>query len=80
MFECMEIAESIYEGFVEPSYKNYTRADANCDDLTRKTRGESTSSTIYYEMSESNAKHRKRDVDHPKDRSKLTFIIHGPGN
>ena len=51
-----------------------------CADLTRKTRGESTSSTIYYEMSESNGKIRKRDVYHPKDRSKLTFLIHGPGH
>ena len=25
----MEIAESIYEGVVEPSYKKHTRADAN---------------------------------------------------
>ena len=29
MFECMEIAESIYEGVLEPSYKKPTRADAN---------------------------------------------------
>ena len=29
MFEQMEIAESIYEGVVETSYKKPTRADAN---------------------------------------------------
>ena len=29
MFEHMEIAESIYEGVVEPSYKKPTRSDAN---------------------------------------------------
>ena len=30
-------------------------------------------------MSESSDKRRKSYVDHPKDRSKLTCIIHGPG-
>ena len=29
MFERINISESIYEVVVEPSYKNYTRADAN---------------------------------------------------
>ena len=38
------------------------------------------SSTTYSEMSESAGKYIKRYVDHPKDRSKLTCIIHGPGN
>ena len=31
-------------------------------------------------MSDSAGKIRKSYVDHPKDRSKLTCIIHGPGN
>ena len=31
-------------------------------------------------MSESTGKHRKRYLDHPKDRYKLTYLIHGPGN
>ena len=31
-------------------------------------------------MSESGGKHRKRYVDHPKDRSKLNCLIHGPGH
>ena len=29
MFECIETVESIYEGVVEPSYKEPTRADTN---------------------------------------------------
>ena len=36
MFERMEISESIYEGVVEPLYKNPTRADANCADNSKK--------------------------------------------
>ena len=39
MFERMEIAESIYESVVEPSYKKTTRADANCADHSRQKRG-----------------------------------------
>ena len=35
MFECMEIAESIYEGVVEPSYKKPTLSDANRSDCIR---------------------------------------------
>ena len=31
-------------------------------------------------MSESAGNHRKRYVDHPKDRSKLHCLINGPGN
>ena len=31
-------------------------------------------------MSESTGKRKKRYVDHPKDISKQTFLIHGPGN
>ena len=31
-------------------------------------------------MIESNGKRRKKYVDHPKDRSKLTCLIHDPGH
>ena len=40
MFERMEIAESIYEGVVEPSYKKRTRENSNRASHSRKTRGE----------------------------------------
>ena len=41
MFERMEIAESIYEFVVEPSYTKHTRADANRSGHIRQRRGES---------------------------------------
>ena len=40
----MEIAESIYKGVVEPSYKKPTRVDANCAGHIMNNIGESTSS------------------------------------
>ena len=40
MFERMEIAESIYEDVVEPSYKKPTREYANRPGLSMKIRGE----------------------------------------
>ena len=43
-------------------------------------RGESALSTTYSNMSERSDKFRKRYVDHPKDISKLTCLIHGPGH
>ena len=39
MFELTEIAEYIYEGVVEPSYKKFTREDYNRADISRKIRG-----------------------------------------
>ena len=41
-FDRMEIAESIYEGVLEPSYKKYTRADINRAGHIKKYRGEVT--------------------------------------
>ena len=43
IFECMEIAESIYEGFVRTCYKKSTRAYANRAGYIRIIRGEATS-------------------------------------
>ena len=43
MFERMEIAESIYEVVVEPSYKKPTRADANRSGHSSKKRVETAS-------------------------------------
>ena len=39
MFERMDIAEYIYEGVAEPSYKEPTRVDANRAGHIRKKRG-----------------------------------------
>ena len=44
MFECMEIAEFIYEVVVEPSYKKTTRAESNCLGHIRQKRVEAASS------------------------------------
>ena len=40
MFDCMEIAESVYEGVVETSYKKSTRADTNRSGHSKHKRGE----------------------------------------
>ena len=80
MFERMETSESMYEGVVEHSYKNSTRADANRADTSRERIGEATLSTTYYEMSEIAGKRRKMYLDHLNDRSKLTCLIHDPGH
>ena len=75
MFERMEISESIYEGVVEPLYKNPTRADANCADNSKKK--EYAFSSTQPETIVSPEKNRKWYVNHPKDRSKQTCLIHG---
>ena len=80
MFKRIYLAKSIYEGVVEPSYKKSTRKYANHAGLSRKMRGESASPTTCYNMSDSADEHRKRYADHTKDKSKLTCLIHGPGN
>ena len=71
----MEIVE-----LVEPSTKELTGTDHKHAVLRRKTRGEAASSTTYYKIIERDDKHRKRYADHPKDRSKLTCLICGPGH
>ena len=63
MFECMEFAETIDEGVVEPSYLKNTRADANCDGHSRQKRGESASSKIYFEMGKYTGKRNEMYVD-----------------
>ena len=63
IFERMEIAEYIYEGVLEPSYKKPTREDANSAGHISKMRGEATSSNNYSKMIERSGKHIKRYVD-----------------
>ena len=76
----MEISKSIYDCVVEPYNKKPTREDENCDGNSRKKRGHSALSNTYSKMSESTGKRRKMYVYHPKDGSKLTCLIHGPGH
>ena len=59
MLEQMEISESIYEGVVEPSYRNSIRADANSDGHNNQKRGVSASSHTYSVTSDSSVKLRK---------------------
>ena len=63
----MEITEYIYEFVVEPSYKNYTRADFNRDGHSRKRIGDAASSKAYSVKSKSAVKRNKRYVDSPKE-------------
>ena len=75
----MEIVESIYDGVLEPSYKQYTRSDATRAGHSRKNRGESALVNNYSAMSEISGKRIKRYVYHPKGESK-TYLIYVPGN
>ena len=76
----MEIAEYVYEDILEPSYRIFTKSDANHDVHRRKMRREATMSNKCSEMSESARNHRKSYVDHSKDTSRPTRLIHRPGN
>ena len=78
MFELMEISESIYEGVVENSCKKPTREDANCAGIIRKMIVEATLSNTYSGVSRFSGKRIKIYVDHTKDRSKITCLIHVP--
>ena len=70
----------MYAGFVEPSNKKPTRVDSNHPVLIRKMRGEDALSTAYSNMSGSSGKCIKSYVYHPKDRTKITCLIHGSEN
>ena len=43
-------------------------------------RGEPTLSNCFSDMGKHSGKRKQRYVDHPRDQSKLTCLIHGPGN
>ena len=59
MFERVEIAEYIYKGVVEPSYKKTTRADANRAGHISNNRGLYTLSKMHPVMGQSAGKRRK---------------------
>ena len=61
----MEIAKSIYEGVVEPSYKNPTREDANRAGRISQKIGEDASSWTCPEKGESSVKHIIGHPDRP---------------
>ena len=80
MFKHMEIAEIIYKIVVEPSSKQYTRADVNCAGHSRKMRVESASSKIYSGLVKPAGELKQRYVDNLMHWSKLTCLIHVLGN
>ena len=61
-------------------FKKNTRADAKRDGHSRKIIGEAALSKTYFDMSKRDGKRKQRYVDHPRDRLKLTYLIHGPGH
>ena len=75
----MEIAESIYEDVLEPSYKHLLEQMLTVI-VIRKMRGESTSSKTYSETSKHNGKHRQKYVDNPSNQSKPICLINGLGH
>ena len=76
MFERMQISENIYEAVLEPSYKNSTRAGAKCTGRGRQIRGGDTLSKMYSKMGNLTGMRKQKYVDHPRDQSKLTYLIH----
>ena len=80
MFELMEIAEYVYEGVVESSYKKPMRSDANRAGNRNKMRRDAALSITYSEVSESIGNHRKRYVEHPRVIYKYNCIIHDLNN
>ena len=77
MFERMDIAESIYEGAVEPSYKKPTWVDSISSGHIRNKSGESASSKYHPTTVERSEKCRKQYVDSSKSKSK-TCLIYDP--
>ena len=75
----MEIAESMYKGVAETSYKSSTWSYANRAGCSRNKRKEYASSNTYPATVESAGKCRKRYVDCLTSGSK-TCLIHGAGN
>ena len=66
MFECIYIAEIVYEGVVEPYEKNYIRAADKRAGNSRKIREEAASSKTYSNMGKHADKGKQRYIDRPK--------------
>ena len=80
IFKCMEIAKTVYEGVVESSHNKTTTSHTNRAGHSRKIRGVTDYSKTYSEKGNHAVKFKQRYVDHPRDRSKLTCLIHVPGH
>ena len=78
MFDFIEISETIYDGLLQPSFKNITtREDANGSGLHRIVKVRSSLSKSYYDIIDCSRKSIQRCVDFPRERSELTCIICG---
>ena len=66
-FEFMKIAKTIYEGVVEPSLKQNTRADSNRDSHREQIRGEAAFRKNYFGMGKRVVKRKQRYVYHTRD-------------
>ena len=75
MFEHMEIAESIYEGVVVPSYKKPTREDSTCAVCSRNKIGKTDSSNTHSATDESSGK-RIKLYAYCLTRESKTCLIH----
>ena len=80
IFKLMEITKTVYEGVVEPSHNKTTTSHTNRAGHSRKIRGVTDYSKTYSEKGNHAIKCKQRYVDHPRDRSKLTCLIHVPGH
>ena len=79
MFECTKISESINEGAVEPFYKNLLGKMSTVL-ISSGNERKSNQPTTYPVISKRTGNHRKRYLDHSKDRPKQTYLIRGPGH
>ena len=78
MFKRMEVAETIYKGVVGPSYEKPTISYDNHHGHIRKVGLVSALSKTHFKMGKCAVKHNQRYMDRPRDRSKLTSLIHFP--
>ena len=77
MFKCMEVSEYIYQGVVNPSYKKSLDLMLIILVIAGNERSISLVKT-YSHMGKLDGKRNQRYVDLPRDRSKLTCMIHEP--
>ena len=67
MFERMDIAETLYEGYIEHYYKNLLEQMITVM-VTEANQRQAASSKIYSELGRHAGKRKQRDVYHPSDK------------
>ena len=76
----MKIAENIYEGVVEHSYKESNRSETNVGGCSRKMRVIQAPSKSNPDMDGHTGNQNKRYVECPGRKLQPTCIINGPGH